>query len=321
MPKLIVRPDALHHNLAVMRDACSRAGASCLFAFKEAPLHPKLAGIVMEGNGIDRLGLVAWPSADFASLPPAALHHLSSPPPTLMTEASTCQAVYLSSRFSLERLAEQCGDQKPALRFTLECGDGRDGLHEDEIEAMASLACRKGFRLLGLSVNFACLSQRAPTLDALRRADSVLELLRRFSSDADISAGGTDMLELAESCTLPASVREIRCGTGVMLGVYPLSGHPVPYARQDTFRFEACVLEVRIKQGRRLALLDFGTFHTAPEYLIPTLPAMRFCGASSAYAVFDVTDCRDNVHEGMVLRFFLHYKSLGRALASRALTL
>ncbi len=321
MPTLIARPDVLRHNLAVMRESCSRAGASCLFAFKEAPLHPTLTSIIMERSGVNRLGLIAWPSAGFTALPSVTLHHISSPSPTLMAEASSCHAVCLSSVFSLERLAEQCGSPKPALRFTLECGDGRDGLHEDEVEALAALACRKGFHLLGLSVNFACLSQKAPTLDALRRADRVLEQIRRFSPKADISAGGTDMLELAESCTLPASVREIRCGTGVMLGVYPLSRRPVPDARQDTFRLEACILEVRLKEGRQLALLDFGSFHTAPEYLIPPLPSMRFCGASSAYSVFDVTDCPDTVHEGMLLRFSLHYKSLSRALASQALPL
>ena len=319
MPKLIARPEVLRHNLAVMREACARTKASCLFVFKEAPLHPELTASILDGCRFDRLGVMAWPEAGLDRLGSAELHHVYSPSPMLMKDAAFCQTVYLSSRFSLERLAEYCGPKKPSLRLTLECGDGRDGIHEDEIEELAALAVRYGFPLRGLSLNFACLSQKPPTLEALHYAERVLGALRRFSPEADISAGGTDVLELADTCPLPPSVREIRCGTGVMLGLYPLSGRPIPQARQDAFRLEACILELRVKDGRRMALLDLGSFHTAPEHLIAPLPAMRFCGASSGYSVFDVTDCDARLTEGMVLRFSLDYKALARALTSQAL--
>lgn len=323
MPKLIVRAEALRHNLAAVVDACERAGSACLFAFKEAALHPELTAAILAGNRTVRLGVVAWPHASFDSLPPLERHHIYSPSPMLMSKAASCSTVYLSSRFSLDQLAARCGTHRPDIRLTLECGDGRDGIHEEEAETMAKATCAAGFRLRGLSVNFACLSTAPPTLEALRRAEQVLERIRPFAPDTDISAGGTDMLELAETCVLPPSVREIRCGTGVMLGVYPLSGQALPLARQDTFLLEACVLERRWKEGRLLALFDFGSFHTAPEYLIAPWTGCRYCGASSAYTVFDVTDCKpaakERIKEGAVVSFSLRYQALSRALLSLAL--
>ena len=80
-------------------------------------------------------------------------------------------------------------------------------------------------------------------------------------------------------------------------------------------------MECRVKTGRHMALLDVGSFHTAPECLLAPLPGMIFCGASSAYASFDVTNCPENLREGAALSFGLDYHSLSRALTSRALPL
>ena len=70
-----------------------------------------------------------------------------------------------------------------------------------------------------------------------------------------------------------------------------------------------------------MALVDTGTFHTAPECLIPPFPGMTFTGASSAYAAFDVTNCPERVREGMNLSFGLDYHALSRALSSQGLVL
>ena len=136
---------------------------------------------------------------------------------------------------------------------------------------------------------------------------------------ADISAGGTDILELAQLEELPASIGEIRCGTGILLGAYPLSRNVIPGASQETFRLEGTVLECRAKAGRKLALFDFGCLHTEVARLTAPLPGMALCGTSSAYAVFDVTECPAPIDEGQSAAFSLDYHSLMLALGSRAL--
>ena len=320
MARLIIRPTALRHNLVVMEERCRRAGATCMFVFKEAPLHAGLTASLLDGSPVHRLGLVSWPHHALPELSGITLHHVYSPFPLLLQQSAACRSVCVGSLFSLRTLKQACGNHVPDIRLCLEVGDGRDGVLPDELPRLCEEARRLHLPLRGLSVNFACLSHEAPTGERLRFAEKQLERIRSFClPDADISAGGTDVLELAEQESLPPVVGELRCGTGIMLGVYPLSGRPIPGTRQDTFRLEAQVLECRVKKGRLMTLLDAGSFHTAPEALLPPLSGMRFAGASSAYTVFDMTDCPTPPKEGDLLSFALDYHSLSRALISQAL--
>ena len=68
MPRLFIRPAALRHNLAVVNERCRQAGASCMFVFKEAPLHLQLVADILRGSSVRRLGLVAWPHHSFPRL-------------------------------------------------------------------------------------------------------------------------------------------------------------------------------------------------------------------------------------------------------------
>lgn len=321
MPRLFIRPAALRHNLAVVSERCRQAGASCMFVFKEAPLHPQLVADILRGSSVHRIGLVVWPNHPFPRPSGMEIHHVYAPSPLSAAETSECDAVYVDSRFVVRTLA-QARRRTPQLRISLEVGDSRDGVLPEELPALSEEIRRCGFPLRGISVNFACLSSEAPGQAQLACALNALDSIRPLClPDADISAGGTDMLEFAEHNSLPADVREIRCGTGVTLGLYPLSGRAVPDARQDAFRLETTVLECRVKKGRLMALVDTGTFHTAPECLIPPFPGMTCAGASSAYAAFDVTNCPERVREGMNLSFGLDYHALSRALSSQGLVL
>ncbi|WP_077072508.1 alanine racemase [Mailhella massiliensis] len=322
MPLLFLRRNALKHNLAAAQKLCRRAGTACMFVFKEAPLHADLVASLLADSPVSRLGLVAWPYEDFPRIEGVSLHHVYAPSPQLAEKTALCRCVYVNSPYAATTLRNACRGLLPEVRISLEAGDGRDGVLPEELPGLCRKIRRLGFSLRGLSVNFACLSPHAPTPELLRFAGEQLEKVRGFCMEgADISAGGTDVLELAESTPLPPSIGEIRCGTGVMLGIHPLTRRPLPGARQDTFRLEAHVMECRVKNGRHMALLDVGSFHTAPECLLAPLPGMIFCGASSAYASFDVTNCPENLREGAALSFGLDYHSLSRALTSRALPL
>ena len=321
MPRLYAKLDALRHNAALVRKACDKVGASCLPVFKEAALHPALARCIIEGGKLDCFGTLAWNEYDLDALAGIKLHHIYSPSNATASRISDFDTVYVNSRYSLHLLHEQCGSKRPRLRICLECGDGRDGFLPEELPAFCEEAVRLGFSIRGLALNFACLSSNAPSINDLEEAGNALDVVRHFSPAADISAGGTDILELAESTRLPACVKEIRCGTGILLGVYPLSGKPILDARQDTFRLEGTVLECRVKGGRMRALFDFGHFHTHCASLVAPLSGMAFIGASSAYCAYDVTDCAQEIREGQNLSFGLNFHSLASALISRTLPL
>ena len=321
MPCLYANLDALRHNAAIVKGACDAAGASCLPVFKEAALHPALARCIIEGCGVDSLGTLAWNGFEMNSLADVKLHHIYSPCCANTPCLKAFDSVYINSHHVLHLLHRQCGPKRPRLRISLECGDGRDGFFPEELPAFCEEAVRLGFPLSGLALNFACLSTIAPTHRDIEMAEKALAVVRSFAPDADISAGGTDILELTATSPLPECVAEIRCGTGIMLGVYPLSGRLIPGARQDTFRLEGTVLECRVKEGRKRALLDFGHFHTHCASLVAPFSGMTFAGASSAYCAYDVTTCTHDIREGQTLSFGLNFHSLASALVSRALPL
>ncbi len=321
MPTLIVRPDAVRHNLEILKTLCRATGAALMPVFKESPLFPDLTRTLFEDAHISRLGVIAWPGHPLQRIAGIELHHVYSPSPALMQAAGDHDAVYVSSAFSLKSLKSACPGRLPALRIPLEIGDCRDGTLPEELSALCRMALDLGFSVLGVSVNFACLSHLPPTAETMALAVRALGSVLQFVPRATISAGGTDMLEFAAHHRLPSCVKEIRCGTGLMLGVYPLSGSVIPGARSDTFRLETRVLECRRKKGRLLALLDAGIFHTAMEFTRPELSGLSFVGASSAYSVFDATFSQERLEEGMPLSFSLDYRSLARALSSQALPL
>lgn len=321
MPRLVINTSALRHNLAVVEEKCRKAGAECMFVFKEAPLHLPLVAAIMAGGPVRKLGLVAWPGRPIPELHGIEIHHIYAPSSLMLPPKGSCRCIYVNSQLTL-RFLSSLKPSFPEIRLVLEAGDGRDGILSDEIPSLCQEAQKRGFSLRGLAVNFACMTANPPTRNALCCAAQALEKNREFFlSSAGISAGGTDILELAEKEPLPSEVEEIRCGTGITLGCYPLSGTPIPEARQDAFRLEAQVLECRIKQGKRLALFDTGTFHTAPQFLKPPFPGMVFRAASSAYASFEITGEASHLREGSVVSFPLDYHSLSSALISQALPL
>ncbi|WP_294446090.1 alanine racemase [uncultured Mailhella sp.] len=320
MPRLVIKTDVLRRNLAVIHELCRRAGAICMFVFKEAPLHPRLTADIMKGSPVRRLGVVAWPGHGIPDIADIQIHHIYAPSSMLARQAAACSCVYIDSLFTLRTLALCRNGNTPQIRLCLEAGDGRDGAPAEELPELSEHARSLGLSIRGLTVNFACLSREAPTIRRLQDAIQALRGIRDCcTAGADISAGGTDMLELAAQSSIPPAIAEIRCGTGITLGVYPLSGRPIPGTRQDAFQLEAQILESRIKNGRRMVLLDMGTFHTAPECLRTPLPGMIFSGASSAYTSFDVTNCPESLREGLTLSFIPDYHALSRALFSQAL--
>jgi len=321
MPRLLYRLSSLQSNLRVVSKACRNAGTECMFVLKEAALHPHLTKSIVQSSGITKMGILSWPALNMPAFPGISFHHIYEPSPQFFPGLADYSSVCLSSRFILRELRRHCAWRVPALRLCLECGDGRDGILIEELSDFCSECHALGFRVDGLLLNFACLSHRPPDAEILNKASQALSTVRQFWPTADISAGGTDVLEFAEQHRLPEEITEIRCGTGVMLGVYPLSGRQIPGARLDTFALEGCLLEKRVKNGRMLALFDFGSFHTAPEKLLLPFEGMRYHGSSSAYSVFDISDVDAAVKEGQNLLFRLRYESLSRALTSRALPL
>ena len=288
-----------------------------MFVLKEASLHPDLTRSILKDSGIQHLGTLAWPGSPLPDIPGVKLHHIYSPSAEQVPLAASFSRIFVSTVSAIRTL--KALPPQSSIGISLEAGDGRDGALEEDLPGLLKEAREHRMRVDALAVNFACMTSQGPTREVLEHVASLAR--QTLPAAPALSVGGTDILELADKETLPSEVSEIRCGTGVTLGIYPLSGRPVPGCRQDTFQLETHVLECSVKNGRLLLLLDVGEYHTAPGSLVAPFPGMAFRASSSAYTSYDVTECPEHFKEGQILNFGLDYHSLARALSSRALPL
>ena len=322
MSCLVVDVRAIRHNLKLMRQSCEEAGAECLFVFKEAGVRPELLNCLLAGGIVSRLGVNCF--GRLPVLPPGVqLHQIYLAGDSRLSDIVHADVVYQTGIRSIRRLAEaaEACNVRTDVMLVVETGDGRDGIEPDGLLPVArEVLSHPSLRLRGLATNFACVGTEAPTIEALRRLLDCRERLERTLGQTlpEVSVGGSDVLELAAKTPLPEGITEIRCGTAVHLGIYPLSGVPVPGARRRAMFLRGQILECSWKKGRRQAILDFGALHTAPEKLFPDMPGMVLRGISSGYSLYDVTDCPEPVEDGMFCTFGLHFVSLARALAAVA---
>ena len=327
MACLLVDLKALRQNLVRVQEACSRAGAELQVVLKESQLRPELVRALLAGSHVSRLGVSTFIPGGVPSLAPVERHQLYGMGDEAAAQLVAYEVVYIHSLRGAQALnrAAAAAQMCPQVMIMVESGDGREGVPPEEVPALVEALTREclSLRLRGLATNFACMSTTPPTASTLHLLPRLCEALRRQSGIVlpELSVGGSDVLEWLEQESLPEGITEIRCGTALFLGVYPLSGRPLPGGIKNPVVLQAQVLECRFKEGQWRAILDFGRQHTDPEYLLPPDSGMRLVGASSGYCLYDVSACLSRPREGDYMSFLLDFHSLGRALAAPGLPL
>lgn len=333
MAHLVIQKNALAHNLRMVQARCKKLGASFMLVFKEAGVRPELLRYMQDTGFADRVGLCHFPSDPIAAandapalkIPAHLLYMVAGD--ALPAAVARYDVLYQTSEASLQALAQEARRQNRNVPVVLpvEMGDGRDGVRPEDIPAIAKLVrtLAPHVSLWGLAANFACISDTPPNRTGLAALVALGEQVQRETGlpMPHISVGGSDILELSERESLPSGITEIRCGTAIYLGHYPLSGRPVADLRTDVVRLCGQVVECSRKNGRLRAIFNFGGTDTNPELVTPPHEGMEFVGYSSGYTIFDVTDCPHTFCYGNASLFVLHHRSLARALASPRLPL
>ncbi|MEG2172134.1 MAG: alanine racemase [Desulfovibrionaceae bacterium] len=323
MPHLLVNRQALEHNLRTVSERCRTLGADFMLVFKEAGIRPDLLKFMLDCGFCSRAGFCHFPGVSLHLPVGVASHLLYLVPDSAIPEVvSGYDVLYQTGIRSLQRIAKEARRQQRILRVVLpvEVGDGRDGVLPGELELLAvemsDLAPH--VELWGLAANFACISEQPPKKEDLLRLLALRHAVQERTGRPvpHISVGGSDILLLGAESGLPSGITEIRCGTAVYLGVYPLSGQAVPGLSRTAVRLCGQIIECSRKNGMLRAVFDFGTNDTNPELVTPPYPGMLFQGASSGYSIFDISDCPVHMHCGDELLFELHHRSLARALAT-----
>ena len=225
--------------------------------------------------------------------------------------------------------------------IVLDIGDGRDGVTKEELPFfIREILNMKSIKIVGISVNYSCISGILPTEKDQEELDNTIE---KISGEIDvssivISAGGTVVLKLLKEKKLSKKIKEIRCGEGILLGTSTSENKTISWLEKNTFILEAEIIEVREKRCEPIGELGVDSCGNIPKFLSkgirkravvalgykdvdistikPIDPQIYILAASNDYLILDVTDAIPNYNSGEVVQFSLQSSSLSRAMSS-----
>jgi len=263
------------------------------------------------------------------------------PGPTELPElVRLCEMSLQSERKTLDLLEQECTRQEKshAVIIMADLGDLREGYwdHEEMVQTCLYVERRlPHVHLSGVGVNLSCYGSVRATPEKMQM---LLAIARRVEDAIGrpleiVSGGATSSYPMIHTGTMPAGINHLRIGENILTaqdiadswGIYDAD-----YLRDDVFRLEAEVVEVKEKptypqgelgadafgrkpvyedRGLRLrAILALGRADVGDmETLRPTMPGVTVIGGSSDHCILDVTDAPQPVQVGDILSFRLCY--------------
>ena len=220
----------------------------------------------------------------------------------------------------------------------VDLGDLREGYwdHEEMVQTCLYVERRlPHVHLSGVGVNLSCYGSVRATPEKMQM---LLAIARRVEDAIGrpleiVSGGATSSYPMIHTGTMPAGINHLRIGENILTAQDIADSwgiHDADYLRDDVFRLEAEVVEVKEKptypqgelgadafgrkpvyedRGLRLrAILALGRADVGDmETLRPTMPGVTVVGGSSDHCILDVTDAPQPVQVGDVLSFRLCY--------------
>ena len=254
--------------------------------------------------------------------------------------ARWCDYSLESERATLDALEEACARQGAVHKAVImaDLGDLREGYwdHEEMVQTCLYVERRlPHVHLSGVGVNLSCYGSVRATPEKMQM---LLAIARRVEDAIGrplelISGGATSSYPMIHTGTMPAGINHLRIGENILTAQDIADSwgiHDADYLRDDVFRLEAEVVEVKEKptypqgelgadafgrkpvyedRGLRLrAILALGRADVGDmETLRPTMPGVTVIGGSSDHCILDVTDAPQPVQVGDVLSFRLCY--------------
>lgn len=142
--------------------------------------------------------------------------------------------------------------KKHGVIVMVEVGELREGvMPEDVVPFVKKIVSFPNIEFLGLGTNTTCFSGVIPDYKNLK----VLYDLKVILEDNGIkvkylSGGGTNLLKMLWDRKIPNFINQIRVGEGIFLGVDAIKREPLPGLRQDTFRLDVELIEVKRKPSK-----------------------------------------------------------------------
>ncbi|MGB9749523.1 MAG: alanine racemase [Caldisericia bacterium] len=159
---------------------------------------------------------------------------------SLESEIETIEKINLSCRKK---------GKKHGVIVMVEVGELREGLMpEDILPFVKKIITFSNIEFIGLGTNTTCFSGIIPDYKNLKILyDLKVSLENEGIKVKTLSGGGTNLLKMIWERKIPDFINQIRVGEGIFLGVDAIKREPLPGLRQDTFRLDVELIEVKKK--------------------------------------------------------------------------
>lgn len=350
MNRVIIRLDALHHNLHVIDGWIREHGASWTVVTKVLCGHRDtlraLWAMGVRSMGDSRLGNV---SALHETIPEPGLDtwYLRVPHLSSVGDVARVAGVSLNSEtMTIKALSQEASRQgkKHRIIIMIELGDLREGILPGSlVRFYEEVFDLPHLEVLGIGSNLGCISGQIPTVDQYMQLVLYRELLElKFGRRLPlISAGSSVALRMMLDGQLPKAINHFRIGESLFLGNDLISGEPLPGLRTDTIVLEAEIVEIKKKSlvpvgpgggvapfapagdgaqippGQRgyRVLINIGQLDADIQGMTPEDPTFQIAGASSDITVVNVGDEPGGLVVGGMMRFRLNYAAMLRLMS------
>lgn len=253
--------------------------------------------------------------------------------------------VFVSDEELLKEIEKLPLEMQPEVVLITETGDLKDGFMPDEILRICENMSK--IKIIGVSVNFACLSGILPDVTTVKMLEDLackVQQIRGLEKPF-LSVGGTVVHTIAENGELRGLIQEIRSGEGIFFGNDSSGGQTLKGFNQKTIILRGEILEVSekdfdlrsghvagfsatghgkpegrtcIEKGiRKRAVLDFGILGAAESDLVPVDSKIVPAGQTFDFTVVDVTDSSIKYTVGEGIDFVTNYGSASFAMMNR----
>lgn len=250
--------------------------------------------------------------------------------------------LFVSDMAMLHAVEELPEEMRPEIVLIAETGDLKDGFLPDEILRIADNM--PTLRVIGLSVNFSCLSGILPDIDTVKVLAGIAKQIqkKRGLDKPFLSVGGTVVHVLVEEGSLNGLVQEIRSGEGIFFGYDSSGGMELKDFCHETISLEGEILEIadkdfalrqghsagftatgdvsdkRIESGvRKRAVLDFGVLVANQKDLFSIDKNVVPAGQTFDFTVVDITDSTEKYATGQYIKFFTNYAAASFVMMNR----
>ena len=251
-----------------------------------------------------------------------------------------CDASYNTESATILHLGSSARDSGTVHNVipTVELGDLRDGVMPEDLNDLAAMVvATPGVALKGIAANFACMGSVAPTADDMALLSRLADQLEGACGPyvTLVSAGGSASLDWALGTATTGRINNLRLGEAILLGIDPVSGHPINGLHTDAFALFAEVKETKRKPSAmptRPSPLEYGTLQVVSNVSqhnravlaigqqdtdargLTFSSGISFIGATSDHIVVDLGQA--NLSVGSEMKMRMNYSALMRAMSA-----